>query len=82
MGKLYHLNIKDIEEKPFCKACDWECFRDPSEIMGYLINSVRHPLRYISNSSIDSEYRSLWKSDLKYFMKCNYFDGRKPTEDL
>lgn len=77
MGKFYDLNIKDIKEKPFCKACDWECFRDPSELMGYLINCVRHPLRYIANGSKESEYRLLWNSDIKYYISCDFFDGRK-----
>ncbi len=78
LGKLYNLDIKEIENKPFCKECDWECFRDPSELMGYLINSVHRPLRYIANSGSEAEYRSIWKKDLKYYMSCDFFDGRKP----
>ena len=78
MGKFYDLDIKAVKEKPFCKACDWECFRDPSEMIGYLIYSFKHPFSYITNGIKDSTYRNLWKKDLKYYRSCSFFDGRKP----
>jgi MoaA/NifB/PqqE/SkfB family radical SAM enzyme len=79
IGKFYNLKIKSIKEKPYCKACDWECFRDPSELIGHFINSVQHPLRYLTDSNKDTQYRALWKSDIKYYLKCDFFDGRKAT---
>lgn len=77
MGKFYDLDVNALKVKPFCKACDWECFRDPSELIGYVINSVHNPLSYITKRNKDSLYRHLWKEDIKYYEQCDYFDGRK-----
>lgn len=78
MGKFYDLNLKSIQEKPFCKACDWECFRDPSEMIGYIIESLQHPFNNAKRN--DPLYRSLWKEDLKYYKSCEFFDGRKAMD--
>lgn len=78
LGKFYELNLKNIEEKPYCKSCDWECFRDPSEQVGYLIDMIRHPIRTTRNN--ESEYRKLWNQDLKYYTLCSYFNGRRRKE--
>jgi MoaA/NifB/PqqE/SkfB family radical SAM enzyme len=78
LGKFYDLDIKGINAKPFCKACDWECFRDPSELIGFFIHLFKNPLSYMNNSLKDSAYRTLWREDLNYYKMCDYFDGRKP----
>ncbi|MDF2653816.1 MAG: putative Fe-S oxidoreductase [Bacillota bacterium] len=75
LGKFYELNIKNLKEKRACRDCDWECFRDPSEQVGYLLEAVRNPVKLIRNKT--SEYRRLWNQDLLYFHRCSYFDGRK-----
>ena len=75
LGKFYDLNIKSIRQKPFCRACDWECFRDPSEQIGFLIGTLRNPLK--SRKIKDPEYIRLWKQDIKYYNRCGYFNGRK-----
>ncbi|WFR55435.1 radical SAM protein [Anaerocolumna sp. AGMB13025] len=77
MGKFIDLDVAALRSKPFCKACDWECFRDPSELIGYVIHSLHNPIRYLTNGSKDSLYRHLWKEDIKYYELCEYFDGRK-----
>lgn len=78
MGRFYELNINSLKAKPFCKSCDWECFRDPSELMGYVIQALHNPFGYIANRNKDPFYRHLWKEDIKYYELCDYFDGRKP----
>ncbi|QOX63144.1 radical SAM protein [Anoxybacterium hadale] len=75
LGKFYNLDIKNLKEKRACRDCDWECFRDPSEQVGYLIEAVRNPVKLIRYKT--SEYRRLWNQDLLYFHRCSYFDGRK-----
>ena len=75
LGKFYDLNIKSIRQKPFCRACDWECFRDPSEQIGFLIETIKNPLKW--KSMKDSEYVRLWEQDIKYYNQCDYFNGRK-----
>lgn len=76
LGKFYEMDVASKKEKPFCKACDWECFRDPSELIGYFIESFRHPLRHMTTAPKNSCYRKLWKEDLKYYISCDFFDGR------
>jgi len=77
LGKIYDLDVESLPNKPFCKACDWECFRDPSEMIGYLVDSLKHPLAYLTSKNKDKTYKKLWLDDLKYYKKCNYFDGRQ-----
>ena len=75
LGKFYDLNIQNFDNRPVCKSCDWECFRDPSEQMGLLINAIKNPIKTVVEKK--SFHRKLWKQDLKYFRQCSYFDGRK-----
>lgn len=75
MGKFYDIDINKINNKPFCKACDWECFRDPSEVIGFFAETVKNPVKTLKSK--DQIYKNLWKQDLKYFRQCDYFDGRK-----
>lgn len=75
LGKFYDLNIRTIGQQPFCKSCDWECFRDPSEQLGYLIKTVKNPVR--TYRTADPDYRKLWSQDLSYYRNCAYFNGRK-----
>ncbi len=75
LGKFYDLDLKKIGQKPFCKSCDWECFRDPSEQVGFLAETVRHPIRTLR--ATEPNYRKLWNQDIMYFNRCAYFDGRK-----
>lgn len=77
MGKLYHANLKDIKQKAFCRECDWECFRDPSEMIGYLINFIGNPLNSILNNKKDKIYRKLWRQDIDYYNACELFNGRR-----
>ena len=80
VGKFYDLDLKGIKQKPFCKSCDWECFRDPSEQVGFLIEAVRHPIKAIRGKEAD--YRRLWNQDIKYYNQCSYFNGRKMKGEL
>lgn len=75
LGKFYDLDIKSIDPQPFCRACDWECFRDPSEQIGFLIETIKN--HRVSKDRKDPTYRSLWIEDVIYYNKCDYFDGRK-----
>ncbi len=77
MGKFYDLDISDLKAAPFCRACDWECFRDPSEQLGFLIESLRNPLDFWVSRK-DPMYRALWEKDIRYYKQCDFFDGRRP----
>jgi len=75
LGKFYDLDLKGIAQKPTCKACDWECFRDPSEQIGYLIETIRKPVKSIREK--EAAYKKLWNEDIKYYNQSSYFNGRK-----
>lgn len=77
MGKLYDMNVKGIKKEAFCRRCDWECFRDPSEMMGYLIKFISNPIASIIKNEKDQIYRKLWREDIDYYNACDLFDGRR-----
>ncbi|MFZ5828676.1 MAG: radical SAM protein [Planctomycetota bacterium] len=61
-----------------CYRCDWECFRDPSELFGPLLEAFASPRKLIARWRRDPEYFRLWRDDLRYQLACDLFDGRKP----
>lgn len=63
-----------------CRLCEWECFRDPSEMMGPLYSGLRQPWRLLKRFRTDKLYMQLWWSDLKYYKSCRFFDGRLAPE--
>ncbi len=63
-------------ERP-CRECHWECFRDPSELAGPLLDLARRPHRFFSRFLTDRSYARLWFEDLMYYRTCGWFDGRK-----
>ncbi len=63
-----------------CRACDWECFRDPSELMGPLLEGLRHPAAVLARMAKAPLYRRLWMEDLRYYRACDFFHGRVPPK--
>ena len=81
MGYLWDLDIKDINSNPNrkkCTRCDWECFRDPSELMDPVLKGLRSPLRLLSKWHKLPLARRYWMQDVLYYRACDFFDGRKP----
>jgi len=76
MGKFWLLDIRNQNGKAGCRRCDWECFRDPSELFGPLLQARSSPISLIRKLLRDPEYFSIWKEDLSYYRACNLFDGR------
>ena len=60
-----------------CTLCDWECFRDPSELFGPILEMSAHPIHLGKKFYQSPEYFQYWYNDLKYYRACNYFNGRK-----
>ena len=77
-GKFWELDYNKIRQTEFCKKCDWECFRDPSELFGPLLSLLTKPTTFFRKIRQDKFYMSLWYQDLKYFSACNFFNGRIP----
>ncbi len=64
------------KQEPFCVACDWECFRDPSELFGPVLQLFRQPLSLLLQVKNDPEYLRTWIQDIQYYRACCFFDGR------
>ena len=81
MGFLWDLDIKLIKANPDrekCTSCDWECFRDPSELMDPVLKALRSPLKLLSKWHKQPLARRFWIQDLLYYWACDFFNGRKP----
>jgi MoaA/NifB/PqqE/SkfB family radical SAM enzyme len=78
LGKLWDLDLSKLDAKPWCKQCDWECFRDPSTLFGPLLEFRRSPAKMIGRMLKDRTFAKLWFEDLRYYRACGYFDARRP----
>lgn len=78
LGKFWQLDLKTLHPGEQCHRCDWECFRDPSELFAPILELMHSPVKMLSKKTIDPIYRRLWLEDLKYYHHCDFFDGRKP----
>ncbi|HEB72626.1 MAG TPA: radical SAM protein [Nitrospirae bacterium] len=77
LGNFTDLDISKNGHKASCRDCDWECFRDPSELFGPLQELFGRPASFISRFWTDRENMKVWLTDLKYYRACNFFNGRK-----
>jgi hypothetical protein len=78
MGKFWNLNRGAGASDANCTLCDWECFRDPSELSGPLLQGISDPLGLLRRVVRDREYLNVWAEDLRYYWACEFFDGRRP----
>jgi len=76
LGELGHIKNK-CHGAPDCTQCDWECFRDPSELIGPLLYGLHSPRNLWNTYRRDKTYYRYWKNDLLYYRACSWFDGRK-----
>lgn len=80
LGPFWKLDPATLPQTPSCRACDWECFRDPSETLGPLadltdgIGGLGRLLRS------DRRQLRLWLADMGYLWACHAFDGRLPPD--
>lgn len=80
LGRFEDIDFKTLGRIPLCRECDWECFRDPSELTSPLIEATRTPIRLIRRLAGDREYRRALFEDLRYYRACGYFNGREPMD--
>jgi MoaA/NifB/PqqE/SkfB family radical SAM enzyme len=78
LGKLWDLPPGDPDGTRPCHACDWECWRDPSQLLGPLVDLFSRPSRFATRWLRDREFMRLWREDLRYYAACDYFDGSLP----
>ena len=62
-----------------CRRCDWECFRDPSELFGPVLD-LRRPARLLRRWAKDRALAGIWLQDLLYYRACGFFDSRRPPK--
>ncbi|WP_319405106.1 radical SAM protein [uncultured Desulfosarcina sp.] len=82
-GRLWEVDIGEqilpVEEDA-CRQCDWECFRDPSELFGPLLEAFSNPLGLIRRMAGRPEALATWTGDLFYYRACGFFNGRQAPE--
>ncbi len=74
LGKFWDIDLKKRRGKPFCRLCDWECFRDPSILLGPVLDTGA----LIDLALNDRTFLRTWREDLRYYLACDLFNGRKP----
>ena len=78
LGPFWDLRMNQLGRNGGCTLCDWECFRDPSELFGPLLQARSAPLELMRKLRRDPVYFRLWREDLAYYRACDFFDGRRP----
>jgi MoaA/NifB/PqqE/SkfB family radical SAM enzyme len=63
-----------------CRRCEWECFRDPSEWLGPLLELKTAPWRLIRRWRKDPDDFKTWWEDWRYARAAGFFNGRRPPE--
>lgn len=61
-----------------CRRCEWECFRDPSELFGPFGMALRNPVEMVRKFSARPSQLSTWWRDIRYYLACDNFDGTTP----
>ncbi|MHC1789056.1 radical SAM protein [Solidesulfovibrio sp.] len=80
LGSFQDMGEEHWGGQAHCRACDWECFRDPSELLGPLGDLSAGPRGWLSLLGRDARELGLWLADLRYFAACGDFDGRRPPD--
>jgi len=81
MGPFWDLDLSTLPHNPHqahCTLCDWECFRDPSELLGPLMEMMRLPVSAVKRCHKNGKDFKRWLQDITYYQACDFFDGRKP----
>jgi MoaA/NifB/PqqE/SkfB family radical SAM enzyme len=80
LGKFWDLDLGKTPYEPLCRECDWECFRDPSELLAPFSEFFSSPVRLIKRLFQDSTQTSLWLGDLRYYRAADFFHGRRAPD--
>jgi hypothetical protein len=60
-----------------CDLCEWECFRDPSDLLGPFAELFSQPHHLPVHLANDPKFFRLLLEDLNYYRACDYFNGRR-----
>jgi MoaA/NifB/PqqE/SkfB family radical SAM enzyme len=78
LGDLDPRRLRPGREENACRQCDWECFRDPCELCGPLLEIFSDPRNLLQRAAAHPGALRTWASDLLYYRACEWFDGRRP----
>lgn len=59
-----------------CEKCEWECFRDPSDVLGPFADFFSQPFKLMAKIAREPQFFRLLKEDLGYYRACGFFNGR------
>jgi hypothetical protein len=79
LGKFWDLDLASRNSSG-CTACDWECFRDPSTLLGPILEVLSRPRSLLRRLRADATWGAFWREDLGYYRACGFFDGRKAPD--
>jgi hypothetical protein len=80
MGKYWDLDETPVNKSFDCRQCDWECFRDPSELFGPILQGFSRPFSLLKKYRWDPRFFHLWLEDANYYRATDFFDGRQPPD--
>ncbi len=91
-GKIYPCGYRDDQQDDLpnliqrfgkivdCDLCEWECFRDPSDVLGPFADIFSHPRQLLGKILHEPKFFSLLLEDLRYYRACRFFNGRQPPQ--
>ena len=80
LGEFDQLDANRCRAQGPCRRCDWECFRDPSELFAPLTGLREAPGTLWRRLRRDRRFFALWREDLRYYRSCAFFNGREPLD--
>jgi MoaA/NifB/PqqE/SkfB family radical SAM enzyme len=80
LGKFWTVDLASIKPNGDCHRCDWECFRDPSEMGAPILQGLHQPMRLSRRLFRNPTYLKHWLRDILYYKACDLFNGRKPAD--
>jgi MoaA/NifB/PqqE/SkfB family radical SAM enzyme len=80
LGKFWQLDMARLNPNQDCLRCDWECFRDPSQLCAPLLQATGRPLSLARQMYREPDFFKYWMQDLRYYQACRFFDGRTPPD--
>ncbi|MGH8500368.1 MAG: hypothetical protein ACRERV_16400, partial [Methylococcales bacterium] len=80
LGKYWSMPNKSSDSIEHCTRCDWECFRDPSNMLGPFHEFSHSPGKLIKRLLNDRDWVGLWWQDLQYQRAADFCNGRLPPD--
>ncbi|MGE4553069.1 MAG: radical SAM protein [Desulfovibrionaceae bacterium] len=77
LGPFRGLDLDGPAPAAHCERCEWECFRDPSVLLGPVLAARGNPLRLARALLRDRTFARLWWEDLRYYRACQWFNARQ-----